>query len=153
MNYFFSTGAERIAVIEDLRKKDIVFPVDWDIHRTRQRQSKIFRLSIHSPNHLLILSLVITLLLKHNPDERPTALELSQSSLLPPRLEDEYFKGALKMMSKLPGKGPGRYSCIAQPKPIPLTVRRFLQHSSIRILEACAGFSTIMMLNIQNTRR
>jgi translation initiation factor 2-alpha kinase 4 len=56
MNYFFSTGAERIAVIEDLRKKDIVFPVDWDIHRTRQRQSKIFRLSIHSPNHLLILS-------------------------------------------------------------------------------------------------
>ncbi|KAH9994612.1 hypothetical protein BJV77DRAFT_1059858 [Russula vinacea] len=77
MNYFFSTGAERIAVIEDLRKKDIVFPVDWEIHRT-----------------------LITWLLKHNPDERPTALELSQSSLLPPRLEDEYFKGALKMMTK-----------------------------------------------------
>jgi translation initiation factor 2-alpha kinase 4 len=41
MNYFFSTGAERIAVIEDLRKKDIVFPGDWDIYRTRQRQSEI----------------------------------------------------------------------------------------------------------------
>jgi translation initiation factor 2-alpha kinase 4 len=41
MNFFFSTGAERIAVIEDLRKKDIVFPGDWDAHRTRQRQSKI----------------------------------------------------------------------------------------------------------------
>ncbi|KAF8483387.1 hypothetical protein DFH94DRAFT_307281 [Russula ochroleuca] len=81
MNYSFSTGAERIAVIEDLRKKDIVFPAEWDIHRTRQRQ-------------------IITWLLKHNPDERPTALELSQSSLLPPRLEDEYFKGALKMMTK-----------------------------------------------------
>lgn len=42
MNYFFSTGAERIAVIEDLRKKDVVFPVDWDVHRTRQRQSMFF---------------------------------------------------------------------------------------------------------------
>ena len=41
---------------------------------------------------------VITLLLQHEPDKRPTALELSQSSLLPPRLEDEYFKGALRMM-------------------------------------------------------
>lgn len=81
MNYFFSTGAERIAVIEDLRKKDIIFPSDWDAHRTRQRQ-------------------IISWLLRHNPDERPTALELSQSSLLPPRLEDEYFKGALRMMIK-----------------------------------------------------
>jgi len=81
MNYFFSTGAERIAVIEELRKNDIVFPNDWDVHRARQRQ-------------------IITWLLKHNPDDRPTALELSQSSLLPPRLEDEYFKGALKMMTK-----------------------------------------------------
>lgn len=81
MNYSFSTGAERIAVIEDLRKKDIIFPGDWDAHRTRQRQ-------------------LISWLLRHNPDDRPTALELSQSSLLPPRLEDEYFKGALRMMIK-----------------------------------------------------
>ncbi|KAI0300075.1 hypothetical protein B0F90DRAFT_1817684 [Multifurca ochricompacta] len=81
MNYFFSTRAERIAVIEDLRKKDIVFPGDWDAHRTRQRQ-------------------IITWLLKHNPEGRPTALELSQSSLLPLTLEDEYFKGALRMMTK-----------------------------------------------------
>ena len=44
-------------------------------------------------------------MLKHNADERPTALELSQSSLLPPRLEDEYFRGALKMMSKLSKQG------------------------------------------------
>ena len=41
---------------------------------------------------------VITLLLQHEPDKRPTALELSQSTLLPSRLEDEYFKGALRMM-------------------------------------------------------
>jgi hypothetical protein len=35
---------------------------------------------------------VITSLLQHEPDKR---LELSQSPLLPSRLEDEYFKGAL----------------------------------------------------------
>lgn len=45
---------------------------------------------------------VITLLLQHDPSDRPTALELSQSPLLPPRLEDEYFKGALRMMSTFP---------------------------------------------------
>lgn len=42
--------------------------------------------------------IVINWLLQHNPDDRPSAVELSQSSLLPPRLEDEYFKAALKMM-------------------------------------------------------
>lgn len=56
MNYFFSTGAERIAVIEDLRKRDIVFPVDWDVPRTRQRQSMYLRLSSKSYNYSMILS-------------------------------------------------------------------------------------------------
>jgi hypothetical protein len=97
-------------------------------------------------------SSVITWLLKHNPDERPTALELSQSSLLPPRLEDEYFRGALKMMSKSSNIGPGRNQRIPQPKAILLTGRRFSRHSSIRLPEACAGFSMIMMLNIRNIR-
>ncbi|KAI6125176.1 kinase-like domain-containing protein [Pisolithus croceorrhizus] len=81
MNYMFSTGAERIVVIEDLRKPEVYFPREWDQHRARQKQ-------------------IISWLLRHDPAERPTALELSQSSLLPPRMEDEYFKGALKMMSK-----------------------------------------------------
>ncbi|KAF5376991.1 hypothetical protein D9615_007308 [Tricholomella constricta] len=81
MNYTFSTGAERIAVIEDLRKPGIFFPRGWDPHRTRQRE-------------------IITWLLQHRPDDRPTALELSQSTLLPQRLEDEYFKGALNLMTK-----------------------------------------------------
>lgn len=39
MNYTFSTGAERIAVLEDLRKQGIYFPGDWQPHRARQRQS------------------------------------------------------------------------------------------------------------------
>ncbi|KIJ60152.1 hypothetical protein HYDPIDRAFT_139699 [Hydnomerulius pinastri MD-312] len=81
MNYTFSTGAERIAVIEDLRKPEVYFPRDWEPHRTRQKQ-------------------IIAWLLRHDPSERPSALELSQSSLLPPRMEDEYFKGALRMMAK-----------------------------------------------------
>ncbi|KAJ8457370.1 hypothetical protein ONZ45_g18339 [Pleurotus djamor] len=73
MNFFFTTGAERIAVIENLRK----------------------------PSHALLPSqIVITWLMQHDPNDRPSALELSQSSLLPPRLEDEYFRGALRMMAK-----------------------------------------------------
>ncbi|KAF9457367.1 kinase-like domain-containing protein [Collybia nuda] len=81
MNYSFSTGAERIAVIEDIRKPGIFFPPGWDPHRSRQRE-------------------IITWLLQHNPDDRPSAVELSQSALLPARLEDEYFKGALNLMTK-----------------------------------------------------
>ncbi|CAK5281348.1 unnamed protein product [Mycena citricolor] len=81
MNYKFITGSERIAVIEGLRQPLILFPASWDARLTRQKQ-------------------IITRLLDHDPDTRPTALELSQSSLLPSRIEDEYFKGALGMMVK-----------------------------------------------------
>ncbi|KAJ7220218.1 kinase-like domain-containing protein [Mycena pura] len=81
MNHKFMTGAERIAVIEDLRQPLVIFPSTWGSHLTRQKQ-------------------IITRLLDHDPDTRPTALELSQSPMLPARLEDEYFKGALGMMVK-----------------------------------------------------
>ncbi|KAG6906507.1 hypothetical protein DXG01_013561 [Tephrocybe rancida] len=81
MNYTFATGAERIAVIEDLRKPGIFFPSGWDPLRHRQRE-------------------IITWLLQHRPEDRPTASELLQSSLLPSRIEDEYFKGALNLMTK-----------------------------------------------------
>jgi translation initiation factor 2-alpha kinase 4 len=81
MNYMFSTGAERIAVIEDLRKSAIIFPSSWEPKRERQRK-------------------IITSLLQHSPDDRPSASELSESPLLPERVEDEYFKGSLKTMVK-----------------------------------------------------
>ncbi|KAI0029609.1 kinase-like domain-containing protein [Vararia minispora EC-137] len=81
MNYQFRTGAERIRVIEDLRKPSIIFPQGWDPKRTRQRE-------------------IIAWLLQHDPDNRPTALELSQSSLMPFSLEEEYYKGALRMMTQ-----------------------------------------------------
>lgn len=41
MNYPFSTGAERIAVIEDLRKPEVYFPRDWEAHRTKQKDSRL----------------------------------------------------------------------------------------------------------------
>ncbi|KAJ3727200.1 kinase-like domain-containing protein [Lentinula guzmanii] len=81
MNYAFSTGSERIFVLERLRKPDIQFPATWDPSRTSQRE-------------------IITWLLQHEPDQRPSAIELSQSPLMPPRMEDEYFKGALRLMAK-----------------------------------------------------
>lgn len=44
--------------------------------------------------------LVITWLLQHDTNDRPTALELSESPLMPPRLEDENFKDALNLMGE-----------------------------------------------------
>lgn len=41
MNYKFSTGAERIHVIEDLRKPQIIFPTNWPAGRERQKQSAL----------------------------------------------------------------------------------------------------------------
>ncbi|KAJ3517042.1 hypothetical protein NLJ89_g752 [Agrocybe chaxingu] len=81
MNFKFNTGVERIVVLEDLRKPPIIFPSGWDPTRTRQKD-------------------IITWLLQHDPQKRPTAFELSQSPLLPARMEDEYFKGALRLMAK-----------------------------------------------------
>ncbi|KZS96040.1 Serine/threonine-protein kinase [Sistotremastrum niveocremeum HHB9708] len=81
MNYKFSTGAERVFVIENLRTPDIIFPESWEPKRQRQKE-------------------IIQWLLQHDVDKRPSALELSQSSLLPPRLQDESLKEALQMISK-----------------------------------------------------
>jgi translation initiation factor 2-alpha kinase 4 len=39
MNFPFSTGAERISVIEYLRQVDIIFPPEWPVRLKRQRQS------------------------------------------------------------------------------------------------------------------
>ncbi|KAI0666498.1 Serine/threonine-protein kinase [Trametes maxima] len=81
MNYFFNTESERWDVLRDLRLPSIKFPADWDARRSRQRQ-------------------IITWLLQHDPEQRPTALELSQSPLLPARIEDEYVKSAMKLIAK-----------------------------------------------------
>ncbi|VDB92332.1 unnamed protein product [Peniophora sp. CBMAI 1063] len=81
LNFRVSTGAERIKVLEDLRRPEIRFPSDWDPKRTRQRE-------------------IITWLVQHDPDKRPTALELLRSSLMPYNVEEEHFKGALRLMTQ-----------------------------------------------------
>jgi translation initiation factor 2-alpha kinase 4 len=79
MNYKFNTGAERVAVLQQLRLPEIVFPKDFN----RPVQKKI-----------------ISSLLQHDPVKRPTASELFQSSLLPQQMEDAYFKEASRLMSE-----------------------------------------------------
>ena len=44
---------------------------------------------------------VITMLLQHDVGERPSASDLSQSPLLPPRIEDESLRAALNVMGTL----------------------------------------------------
>ncbi|KAJ7668466.1 kinase-like domain-containing protein [Mycena polygramma] len=118
MNYKFSTGSERIAVIENLRQPLVVFPPSWDSLLTRQRQ-------------------IITRLLDHDPETRPTALELSQSPLLPARIEDEYFKSALGMMVKpdSPHFQAVLSSLFSQPQP---PARRFLYDTESDLPEHAA---------------
>lgn len=100
----FSTGAERIAVIEDLRKTSIFFPSSWDVKRERQRKSMFCFVSWLSQS--LIPVAVITWLLQHSPEDRPSASELAESPLLPARLEDEYFKASLKTMGTCDSAAP-----------------------------------------------
>ncbi|KAF8880897.1 hypothetical protein CPB84DRAFT_1817292 [Gymnopilus junonius] len=70
MNFKFNTGAERIAVLEDLRKPAIIFPPGWDPNRTRQKDKAD------------CLELSQSSLIPYD------------------RLEDELFKNALRLMSK-----------------------------------------------------
>jgi translation initiation factor 2-alpha kinase 4 len=106
MNYFFNTGAERISVLENLRNPGIFFPDDWDPLRSRQQQSR-------SSNQGFIrgskwTSAVITSLLQDDPVQRPSALELSHSPLLPPLLQDDSFKRSLDMIGRNIVFPPGR---------------------------------------------
>lgn len=98
MNYFFNTGAERINVLENLRCPGIFFPDDWDALRTRQQRSRLSYQGFTAKYKLT--SIVITSLLHHDPIQRPSALELSHSPLLPPLLQDDSFKRSLDMIGR-----------------------------------------------------
>lgn len=98
MNHVLRTGSERIIVLERLRQSEIIFPPDWDEKRATQKsstQKPIFAATCYTK-----ATVVIMWLLQHDPKRRPSALELSQSKLLPARVEDEYFKEAVRMMSQ-----------------------------------------------------
>lgn len=95
MNFSFSTQSERITVLESLRKPEIIFPSAWQ-GRTRQRQSRSIRFTLV---FAINFPTVITSLLQHDIDKRPSAQELSESDLLPPKVQEEYFRNALHVMS------------------------------------------------------
>ena len=78
MWYPFSTAHERVKVIKDLRHG--IFPLDFKESHSRQVQ-------------------IIEWLLKENPNDRPSAMELLASSLIPPKMEDEYLKDVLRTVS------------------------------------------------------
>ncbi|QRW14941.1 PEK/GCN2 kinase [Ceratobasidium sp. AG-Ba] len=79
LNFPFATGSERVVVLQRLRLPSIEFPPTWPSTRESQRN-------------------VIKMLLTHDPEKRPSALQLSASSHLPERLEDEFVKDALPMI-------------------------------------------------------
>lgn len=78
MWYPFSTAHERFKTIKDLRHG--VFPEDFKTSHSRQVQ-------------------IIEWLLREDPAQRPTALELLSSSLIPPKMEDEYLKDVLRTVA------------------------------------------------------
>ncbi|CAE6484348.1 unnamed protein product [Rhizoctonia solani] len=79
LNFPFVTASERVSVLTRLRDQSIQFPPAWPEARYRQRK-------------------IIEMLLEHDPDKRPSALQLSRSEYLPETLEDEYVKEALPMI-------------------------------------------------------
>eukprot|EP01133_Synstelium_polycarpum_P015077 gene15077-17849_t len=79
MWYVFSTGHERVAVLKDLRERGI-FPPNFERNHPRQVR-------------------VISWLTQRDPSRRPTAQELLQSELMPPKMEDEYMKNAIRVIT------------------------------------------------------
>ncbi|KAJ1992288.1 eukaryotic translation initiation factor 2-alpha kinase [Dimargaris cristalligena] len=81
MCYPLQTGMERVKVLHDLRRAEVVFPSEFpDHHLANQRR-------------------IIEWLLKHNPRDRPTSLELFQSDYLPPRMEDDYIQECVRTIA------------------------------------------------------
>ncbi|KAF8682663.1 Anticodon binding domain of tRNAs [Rhizoctonia solani] len=79
LNFPFVTASERVNVLTRLRQPSIQFPPAWPEARDQQRQ-------------------IIEMLLEHDPDKRPSALQLSTGKYLPETLEDEYVKEALPII-------------------------------------------------------
>ncbi|KAJ1975050.1 eukaryotic translation initiation factor 2-alpha kinase, partial [Dimargaris verticillata] len=81
MCYPLQTGMERVKVLYDLRKSDVIFPPEFpDDHLANQKR-------------------IIAWLLDHDPKRRPTSLELFQSDLLPPRMEDDYIQECVRTIA------------------------------------------------------
>lgn len=77
----YKTGMERYLQLKDLRLPEIRFPADWDAQKFGPQTT------------------IIRELLDHDPSRRPSALEMLQSPLLPPKMQDEYVQELLRLTS------------------------------------------------------
>jgi translation initiation factor 2-alpha kinase 4 len=73
----FSTSMERSITLSALRSANMVFPSNWPIDKSDQRE-------------------IVTWLLRHDPVMRPRAAQLLTSPLLPsPEKQKEYYDTAI----------------------------------------------------------
>ncbi|KAF9353081.1 hypothetical protein BGX34_011807 [Mortierella sp. NVP85] len=81
MCYPLATGMERAMTLRNLMHPDINFPEGFPSDKMKAQEK------------------VIRALLNHNLKERPTSLELLQSDMLPPKLEDEYIQECVRTIA------------------------------------------------------
>ncbi|KAG8705429.1 hypothetical protein FRC08_001676 [Ceratobasidium sp. 394] len=123
LNFPFDTGSERVAVLLRLRQPSIEFPSTWPESRHCQRK-------------------IIEMLLEHDPEKRPSALQLSRSEYLPETLEDEYVKEALPMI--VDPKRPHYEALLAKlfdQDPIP--AKAFIYNMNAEIPDYAALYDTV----------
>ncbi|CAB5359519.1 unnamed protein product [Rhizophagus irregularis] len=80
--YKFSTEMERRVTIMNLRKPEIDFPTEFITTKNKNKMG------------------LIRLCLQHNAKNRPTALEILKSELLPANIEDEHLQNFLRELAK-----------------------------------------------------
>ncbi|KAF9969485.1 hypothetical protein BGZ73_008146 [Actinomortierella ambigua] len=81
MCYPLSTGMERAITLRNLQQPEIIFPEGFPMDKMAAQAQ------------------IIRKLLNHNVKERPTSLELLQSDLLPPKMEDEYIQECVRTIA------------------------------------------------------
>lgn len=78
---YYKTGMERYIQLKELRSPEIRFPGEWDAQKFTAQTT------------------IIRQLLDHNPSKRPSPMQMLQSSLLPPKMQDEYVQELLRLTS------------------------------------------------------
>ncbi|KAK5827528.1 hypothetical protein F5H01DRAFT_98323 [Linnemannia elongata] len=81
MCFPLSTGMERAMTLRNLQQPEIIFPKEFPMDKMATQAQ------------------VIRALLSHNLKERPNSLELLQSDLLPPKMEDEYIQECVRTIA------------------------------------------------------
>ncbi|KAG0039161.1 hypothetical protein BGZ82_009421 [Podila clonocystis] len=81
MCYPLATGMERAMTLRNLQQPEIIFPKEFPMDKMAAQVQ------------------VIRALLNHNLKERPTSLEMLQSELLPPKMEDEYIQECVRTIA------------------------------------------------------